>query len=78
MQSTVLAPEVKEKEKMIASPVKDVVIPKKTEESETEDDETPNYDDKYKKKKSKMHSDDFDINVGKVIDTLKNDYPVLF
>jgi hypothetical protein len=39
----------------------------------------PHYDDKYKgKKKLKMHSEDFEANLGKVIDTLNQDYPVLF
>ena len=39
-----------------------------------------NIDDEniYKKKKMKLRSDDFEPNLGKVIDTLNKDYPLIF
>ena len=39
----------------------------------------PHHDNKFKgNKKMNMHSEDFEANLGKVIDTLNKDYPVLF
>jgi len=59
----------------MAVPLEDIV----KVDVESEDDVDPRYDDKYKgKKKLKMHSEDFEVNMGKVIDTLNKDYPVLF
>ena len=44
----------------------------------TGDEPDPNYDSKYKSKKLKMRSEDYEINLGKVIDTLNSDYPLIF
>jgi hypothetical protein len=46
--------------------------------TDNESSGSDNDPDKKNKKKSSFVSDDFDLNKGKVIDTLKKDYPDIF
>lgn len=47
-------------------------------EDNTDNDYFYTSDENKTKKKFKLRSDDFEPNLGKVIDTLKKDYPLIF